>query len=251
MEDQIIELYKQNISNKEIAKKFNIHRTTVQRILKRNNILLRKQYETSRKLNIINFDGNIKSNNDAYVLGLIWSDGNLTRNCIEISLQEDDKQILSDISNYIYGYEHIFFKVTKTKNQYRFFLTSKDIVQKLKKIGLNERKSLICRFPKIKSKYYSHFIRGVFDGDGCIFVSKKYKGTNRVTIVSNPLFCNDLKLEIERFLNINVKINNKTDNVKCISITGNKQIEVFMNWIYDSSDLKLNRKYLKYKEEYK
>lgn len=141
-------------------------------------------------------------------------------------------------------------KIYNCSAQYRFLISSKDIVEKLKKVGLLERKSLICRFPNILETYNSHFIRGVFDGDGCIFISKKYKGTNRVTIVSNLNFCEDLKSIIEKELNINVKIQNKTNNVKTLSITGNNQIRIFMNWIYKDADLKMNRKYEKFKNEF-
>lgn len=67
-----------------------------------------------------------------------------------------------------------------------------------------------------------------------------------MSIVANPLFCLDLKNKIEENLNINVCINKKTENVKLLSISGNNQIKIFMNWIYENSDLKLNRKFNKF-----
>lgn len=259
MEKEIIEFYKAGKTNKEIANIFNIHRVTVQRILKRNYIELNSKAQTARKHKILNFN-DIITNNDAYILGLIWADGNLSKSCIEISLHEKDKQILTDISNYIYSYEQLGYrdkkswlieeKIYQSSPQYRFLICSKEITNKLKLIGLCENKSLKIRFPILDKKFYSHFIRGIFDGDGCIFISKKYKGTNRVTIVSNPLFCKDLKEIIEKNININVCIQNKTKNVKQISISGNNQIKKFMSWIYTDSDLKLNRKYYKYIKEY-
>ena len=252
--------YIKGLTNKEISQKYNKHRSVVQSILKRNGIKLKTLSETSRKYTIINFNGEILTNNDAYILGLIYSDGNLNRYCIDICLQEDDKQILDDISDYIYGYNNLSYRNNrkcifndieyKCKNQVRFQLSSKEVTNKLRLLGLCENKSLKIRIPLLNNELYPHFIRGVFDGDGCIFVSTKYKGTNRVSIVGNPNFCLDLKTKIEEFLDINVCINNKTDNVKNISITGNKQIKVFMDWIYKDSDLKLNRKFEKYNKEY-
>jgi hypothetical protein len=260
MENKIINLYKQGVTNKELSILFKVHRSTIQRILVKNKVPLKSLAETARKNEILNFKGDIETNNDAYLLGLIWADGNLSRNNIEISLQESDKQLLTDISNYVYGFEKLNYRSSKTftkngktyvaKGQYRFLISSKEVCTKLKTIGLFENKSLVCRYPKITSNFDSHFIRGVFDGDGCIFVSEKYKGTNRVSIVSNNNFCQDLKTVIESYLNINVKIYNKTTVVKALTISGNKQIKLFMNWIYNNHDLKLNRKYEKFKKEY-
>jgi hypothetical protein len=261
LENEICNDYLNGLSNKYLSIKYNLHRCSVQRIIKRNNINIRKQDETSRKRYLVNFDGNIISNNDAYILGLIYSDGNLFRNCIEISLNEKDKQILEDVSIYVYNTIKLSYRKGKkfiknnkeyiSKGQFRFNITSLNVANKLRIIGLCENKSLKIRLPKIKEEFYSHFIRGIFDGDGCIFISKKYKGTNRVSIVSNPSFCLDLQAKIEEYLNINVCINKKTKNVNILSISGNNQIEEFMDWIYKNSDLKLNRKYFKYKKEYK
>ena len=261
VENSICDEYLNGISNKELSIKYNLHRCSVQRIIKRNNINIRKQNETSRKNELINFKGDIISNNDAYLLGLIYSDGNLSRNCIEICLVEDDKQILEDVSKYVYDYIKLSYRKSKkfiknkkeyiSKGQFRFNITSISVANKLRFIGLCENKSLKIRLPKKKEEYYSHFIRGLFDGDGCIFISKRYKNTNRVTIVSNPEFCIDLQSKIKEFLNITVCIYKKTKNVNTLSISGNNQIEKFMDWLYKDSDLKLNRKYFKYKTEYK
>ena len=103
IQEDICRDYLNNMSNKELLYKYNIHRTTVQRILKKNNIELRKQNVTSRKNFTINFKGDILTNNDAYILGLIWSDGNLRKNCIEIVLQKNDENLLKDISQYVYS----------------------------------------------------------------------------------------------------------------------------------------------------
>ena len=256
IQKDICEEYLKGIGNKELSEKYNIHRSTVQQILKRNNVELRKQFETSRKYNILNFKGDIISNNDAYILGLIWADGNLSRNCIEISLQQTDEQILEDISNYIYG-EKVFSyrdsqisifknKEYMSKPQTRFRITSKEVSNKLRKIGLIENKTLICRFPKINSEYIPHFLRGLLDGDGSIYI--KNKNNCRVDIVSNPEMCQDISQIVNETLNINSKVYKKTEKVYTFTISGRLQILKFLDWIYENSELKLNRKYKKYRE---
>lgn len=256
IQEDICKDYLNNMSNKELAYKYKIHRVTVQSILKRNNIILRKQSETSRKNFIINFKGDILTTNDAYILGLIWSDGNLSRNCIEIVLQKNDEKLLKDISQYVYskntltyreGRNRIFNgKEYSCKPQVRFRITNKEIADKLRIIGLSEDKSLKCRFPKIDSVFIPHFIRGLMDGDGCIYTKKR--GNCRVTIVSNHIMVSEISDIVNENLKINSKVNKKTENVSIFSISGRLQILKFLEWIYKDADLKLDRKYEKYKE---
>lgn len=259
---KIINGYKNGKTNKELSTKFNLHRATIQRILKTNNIPLRPKEQSSRKKILhINFE-QIDTNDKAYILGLIFADGNLSKNNIEISLKKDDKQILEDISKVIY--DNIYLKKRsgkiwfnkkqnkkyKSSAQYRFLITCKKTSIDLRNHGLIENKSLKIVMPKLEIQFISHFIRGYFDGDGCLFVSKKYKGTNRVTIVSNYIFCEQLSSIINSILQINSTVQNKTVNVGCVSISGNNQVQTFLNWIYTDANLKLNRKYEKFITNY-
>ena len=256
IQDDICRDYLNNMSNKELAYKYKIHRVTVQSILKRNNITLRKQSETSRKNFIINFNGDILTTNDAYILGLIWADGNLSRNCIEIVLQESDRQILDDISKYVYNKDTLTYRKPrnlisnnieyKCKPQVRFRITSKEVVNKLRKIGLIENKSLICRLPQIDLKMMPHFIRGLLDGDGCIYT--KNRRSCRVDIISNHMMANEISKIVNETLKIRSKVYLKTENVSTFTISGRLQILKFLEWIYKDADLKLDRKYEKYKE---
>lgn len=247
--------YINGATNKKLSEKYKVHRTTIQRILIRNNIELRKQNKTSRKHIPIAFKEGVRNTKDAYLLGLIFSDGNLSRNCIEISLHEKDKQILSDISNYVYGKEVLSYRKARilSKNnknyncagQYRFRITSKEIVSCLRPLGLKEKKSLTLEYPKINSKFDKDFIRGYFDGDGCI--SNPYKKRNlQISIVGSHSFCKVLHKKLLEYLNINIKLEQKTDNVSSIRIYGKNQVKIFCDWIYKDANLKINRKYKRY-----
>ena len=256
IQEDICRDYLNNMSNKELLDKYNIHRTTVQRILKKNNIELRKQNVTSRKNFTINFKGDILTNNDAYILGLIWSDGNLSKNCIEIVLQKNDENLLKDISQYVYSKNTLTYREGKNtifngkeylcKPQVRFRITSKEVANKLRKIGLIENKSLICRLPQIDLKMMPHFIRGLLDGDGCIYT--KNIRSCKVDIISNHIMANEISNIINKTLKIRSKVYLKTENVSTFTISGRLQILKFLEWIYKDADLKLDRKYKKYKE---
>lgn len=255
--DQLLEDYRLRKTNKEISEKYQLHRTTVQRILKKNKIDLRKTTETSKKYDINDlFFEKINDQDKAYIFGLIYADGNLFKNQIEISLVESDKNILEAIGKKIY-IDIVPLKWRKgrtsgeriNKPQWRLFIVNKKIANDLRGHGLVENKSLKIRLPELRNDLYRHFIRGYFDGDGCLHISK-YKGNNRVMIVSNPMFTRDLKRKIELEINIHCSDKKKTETVNTLNIYGNNQVKKFLDWIYNDANLKLERKYMKYLNNY-
>ena len=116
----------------------------------------------------------------AYVLGFIYADGNIVhtkRNTWFWSLQITDEEILKEIKKVINS-DHIISKKKKYDNQkqsYRLQIGSKDMCEDLMCLGLTERKSKIILLPAIPKKYFSHFLRGYFDGDGGVWVGLKNK----------------------------------------------------------------------------
>lgn len=255
----IIKDYLSGITNQNISKKYNLHRGTIQRILLKNNIKLKSLSETSRKYEIdLNFFKKIDSEFKAYFLGLAYADGNLSRNCLEISLIYSDRKILSDISKQIYGQiilsERKGRKVSinnknyKNKKQARFRIVSKEIAKDFRKYGLVENKTFLIRIPKIDKKLIPHFIRGYFDGDGCVFVDYKNNTNHKVNIISNKNFCNDIKKIVDSELKINSYVKLKKNKIFCFDIYGRKQIVTFLDWIYKDCTIKLNRKFKKYQE---
>ena len=60
------------------------------------------------------------------------------------------------------------------ENQYQFRTHNKRIIEVLTKLGVVPKKSLILEFPTwLHPSTYSHFIRGVFDGDGSLYLYER------------------------------------------------------------------------------
>lgn len=111
------------------------------------------------------------SRNMYYILGFIYTDGflNEKNNNLVLTQHNDDKYILLKIleemqSNYTVK-KHYF-------NNYYFSITSKEIISDLKLRGLCQKKSFTIKFPDIPNNFLPDFIRGIFDGDGCITYQK-------------------------------------------------------------------------------
>lgn len=125
------------------------------------------QGQNSRKYNINQDYFKTWSSNMAYMFGFWCADG-----CIyggrmfDITVGKKDKYIIKKFAEEL-GYEGpIYDYVDKQASRINF--SCKVIYDDIIALGGCENKSLILKFPKIPKQYLSDFIRGYFDGDGCI-----------------------------------------------------------------------------------
>ena len=238
-------------TNKIISNKYDLHRTTIQRILLRNNIALKKQKETARKHQIINenFFENINTEEKAYILGLLYADGYINNNGFGITLMETDKELLEKISNIIYGKIVLGYRKIKNnaKPQYRFEVVSQKMKNNLIEHGCVKAKTFKIRFPYLKNNMiYQHFIRGYFDGDGCLCVPTNKPKNITFTITSNIIFCDGLAEYVKNVVGVNMKSCVRYKDVGITRLTGGQQVRKFMNWLYADATIYMNRKFEKY-----
>jgi len=96
---------------------------------------------------------------------------------------------------------------------------------------------------------YQHYLRGFFDGDGCIttFFNNRPKATFRVFLTSGSLvFLQEvLQLLISESIVVGGSIQKKAANCWHIQF-GVKDSTSFLNWIYNGATVYLPRKYEKY-----
>lgn len=129
----------------------------------------------SRKLNAGFFK--IWSSKMAYVLGFFAADGNLTvnpRGSHYIEFNSCDRESIEAIKNSINSSHKIAERTRKSiwKPSYRIQLGSKEMFKDLIKLGMKLRKSNDLNFPNVPIIYLADFIRGYFDGDGCVHLGK-------------------------------------------------------------------------------
>jgi len=145
-----------------------------------------------KKLNIENvtyFD-NIDTEYKAYILGLIYADGTIDDKVkgnrewrLLISLQEEDGYILDKLtkdttSRKIRIDNPPSVQKENWKKRAVAYIGNTYMCKKLIDLGCGPRKSQVgMKFPDLPNHLIHHFIRGFFNGDGCVTINKRiYKG---------------------------------------------------------------------------
>jgi len=144
----------------------------------------------------------------AYFLGLLYTDGCNTNNRIEIALQERDGEVLTQISKDVFVTEKPlrFIKRHQPHHQNKLALEIYDkiVAKQLDGHGVIPRKSLALQYPSeqtLPKELFRHFLRGVFDGDGCFINTDKTTQWNVVS--ASYSFITELKKHIEVLLKDN------------------------------------------------
>lgn len=117
----------------------------------------------------------------------------------------------------------------------------------LESYGMLKNKSLILEFPEwLNENLYPHFIRGYFDGDGCISFAKTNK-TFSVEIIGTSSFLQFIQsLCKKQGMKTFIISKNSSNIVSRFGFTNIKDRISFLNWIYTDAHLKMDRKHQKY-----
>lgn len=188
-----------------------------------------------------------------YIIGLITTDGCISSepysNLIRVCLNDFD--IVKMIS-YMVSPQRKLYKAGK--NYQVAWRNSRD-VGILKSMGITPRKSYTVSFNYFEDNMW-HYIRGLFDGDGCVYNSKEYdRKYGRVYIYKYVAFTTasmEFAKGLRSFLlenGIHTTMNPERKNSRTYSICIHRQNEVklFADNIYNGSGMwRLERKYAKF-----
>lgn len=199
------------------------------------------------------FFESIDTQEKAYFLGLMASDGCVTEgNRVIISLQERDSYIL-DLMKQRLEYEGvIYFIKARTENHQnirRLQFRNKKISEDLNKLGIFPRKSLKLQFPNLPEQFHNDFIRGYFDGDGCMRISKgvlnyKFVGTYEFLKVLQDILIKNCNVKETKLYQAK-----KNKNTWELSYGGDRQCIRIYGFMYKNATVFLERKRDKVRKE--
>lgn len=259
-EVQILKDYNSNVAIKDIMAKYDIKSIkTIYDIKKREgreHNIPNKKYQVNE-----NYFEKIDTEEKAYWLGFLYADGNVRMHknrsgILKLKLKQSDKQHIEKFnsslnSNYPIkdGLEILKYKNREYKCYYSVVcIYNTKMVKDLYNLGCMNNKTFKIKFPEfLDSELIRHFIRGYFDGDGCI--TSKNKKNGRVSIVSASY---DFLIRLNEILINCVSVaNNKIGDKKgcyVINWCGLSDVENLHTYFYECSTIYLDRKRKKYNE---
>ncbi len=189
----------------------------------------------------------------AYVLGFFAADGCMIKNnrgAHFIEFQITDKDILLKIKKLL-GSNH---KITERKNNikwkmaYRLQIGSKKMFEDLIALGMTSRKSNTLKLPIIPKKYFNHFVRGYFDGDGNVYIHKRKDRKGKLSLLAgftcgSEVFLEKIFSELKKTANIKKgSLYCKNNIYYCLYFSTNDSVSLY-NFMYNQcGDLFLLRK---------
>lgn len=241
-------------SMSSIARDFNCDKESIRNVLLRNNISLYtlEDYHPRNK----DYFSVIDSYDKAYWLGIMYSDGCVTprsTGIYGIKLEMIDEEHVEKFKNALGAIKN---KITVIYPQgfenaspvYSVTVYDKKIGEDLISLGCVPRKSLLLtKLPNIDQKYIYSFIRGVFDGDGCLRYDKSRKCYGLSFVSGSVSFL----AEIRDILGISrLKICHSHEKTYRFELVAQNDLYRILTLLYKDSteDSRLNRKYNKYQE---
>lgn len=234
------------LSQRKMAKTLGFGNTTINRWSREIGLVFKKHTVNETFFNEFN-------EASAYLLGLIYADGNIAWNpkkgyySLTITASEKDGAHLENIRNLLSSTKPLLY-APKTKS-YRLIVSNKNLCRALMGLGVTPKKSLTVKFPEIPGAYLRHFVRGVIDGDGNVrYVSRKRSPYFEITIASGSIeFCKGLVEAIKESLGIDANIREVAKNVYVIQYSCSRG-ERLAEYTYQDATTFLNRKNLEYEK---
>lgn len=251
IEHKILEFYNDGYGVMELSNKFQLHRATIQRILKRNDVKLRKR--TPAHYDIHFFDEyNVDS---CYWAGFIAADGYVRsdRDNVSIHLSASDAshlKKLETLTNYT-GKTRVY------ENECCLSFAGEWFPKALaKNFDIYPRKTVnITISDKIPKDMIPHFLRGYFDGDGSVVKIENYLRANFTS--GSTVLLNQI---VDYMYNAGIRVRNEDGKAKIfqsshsISYSCKNALQVLdLMYAYSTELTRLDRKYqlyLQYKSKF-
>jgi intein-encoded DNA endonuclease-like protein len=253
----LISKYTSGKSIYSICKEYHADPETVKKYLMQNNIPIRS---TRKHFLNENFFEKITTESQAYWLGFIYADGSVAKtdkrtlsnaNRLSLNLSIKDKSVIykfvKDINAPTSRIKEYTPKGTYSANpMIRIDINSSKICVDLEKYGVFRNKTLNLAFPNNLPKHLiRHFIRGYFDGDGCVVpISKSF------SLTSNKNFLLDIQQILMRECQLNKtrlkEYPHKASDVYDLCYGGRHQVTRIYHYLYDNSTIFLERKKQKF-----
>lgn len=253
--EKLVDCVNHRMSGKQISREMGVDYTCVHRWLRKLGLNL-PNYHNELKFDNTVFDI-IDTEEKAYWFGFLCADGyvSLKGVVVELSLKGSDVEHLEKFRQFLHNRNEIkMSKVMCKGKEYlrcRLIMTDKHFHDTLISKGCTPQKSLTFKFPDTSiftsQDLIRHFIRGYFDGDGCITPSTCSKIATTLN-GTNEFLSKVVEYYPHLFSVLRLNDKNRPEiNAYVIGNCGLKATE-FCHDLYDEANVYLQRKYDRFNE---
>ena len=246
----IEEMNNKHYSYKEIAQQLRCNYETLKRIMNDYNIQKKKN---SRKNHFLkeDFFEKIDSEEKAYLLGLLKTDGFIKKGKDNrqsrwgVSLKESDKILLEQIKAIINSDSILSKDNRKGKECYSLEITNEKMCDDLAKYEILPNKTYFLtdiHLEQIPEIFRRHYLRGLLDGDGSIFIEKRYNQIGISFTGYNENFVYSFQQAIDSILNRKQSNKIQKANAYFCKWKGNIICKEILHYLYSDSNIFLPRK---------
>jgi hypothetical protein len=144
----------------------------------------------------------------AYVLGYFYADGHLIEarsiRARYVCFTSTDQDRIECFKRLLQS-DHKILSIDKGGNyklKYQLRIGSKILFEKLTSLGLTPSKSLSIQLPDVPVEFLGIFIRGYFDGDGCVHIERSKSGAVKklltVFTCGSEIFLQELEIKLRK-----------------------------------------------------
>lgn len=241
-----------NMSREELANALNRTKPSIQNKMKR--LKLKKE---SKYIYDKDYFKDINTEEKAYWLGFISADGYVNysiqnRNYelgIELCVKDKDhlKKFNKSIGGNIQVGERTRFSFGKYINNCFIRIYDKELVEDLSKYYVVNSKSTTIKIPKLKDEFMIPYIRGYFDGNGCIKLDKSKRYFSFDFCSASIEILNQIKEYLYNKFELKSHIYKETVELNVpvyrLYFRGKFNAPQFGNTIYGGATIYLDRKY--------
>lgn len=253
--NNIIKLRKEGNTLISIAKMVGLSYSTIKSICKKSGLAGKKKRSKNINANV-NYFVNIDNSTKAYLLGLLHADGYITTSIesyngtrssvIGLGLSYPDNYLIEHLKSALNLSNKINVAKAKKETHNDYYEIKTGIKQIVSSLSDIKDPNLIDRVP---TEFHGDFIRGYFDGNGCIYYSGKgkYKSKRWKSYVCGPNNIMNKIYEVYPLYFNTPAVDSKSPSMSRMSIKQDQLLN-FFNFIYLNSMIYMRRKKHKFED---
>lgn len=182
----------------------------------------------------------------AWVLGLMFTDGNVSKDLHQATLTSIDREMLEQVA-LLMG-SSLQPRERGGGTIYSLTVGGVAVCKDLTDLGCIPKKSLVIEFPAIPDECVPHFVRGLWDGDGHITIRSRKKARELVCgyVSGSQGFVISLRDTLSKHIGITANVKYKRGVNGCFTLSYyTRQSVSLLEWMYRNStqETRLRRKY--------